>query len=168
MEPEPTPVEPTPVDPKPVDPTPVTPVDPTIDIDDPNTPLIGGAAWALLNLLSAVLTAVLALVLVLSKSHKDDDEDENEETQNTNVNSAEEDEEVAQLERKKIWKILSVITAAISIVLFFFTEDMSLPMVMIDKWTILMVVILVVNAVFFFLGRKWHEVEDEDEEVEAQ
>ena len=67
-----------------------------------------------------------------------------------------------------MWKVLSVLTALLSIVVFFLTEDMSLPMVIVDKWTIVMVIILVVNIVEFYFGRKWHEPEEDEEDEQAQ
>ena len=69
---------------------------------------------------------------------KRDDEDENEKE---NVN------------HKRGWKLFSIIPAIVSVIVFILTEDMTLPMVMTDKWTILMIVIALVQVVVCALSR---------------
>ena len=160
------PVEPEVIDP--VEPEVVDPVEPEPTpeiIVDPETPEAGDAAWALLNLLAAIATAAFSIILLISKSKKDQDEEEDEEE---TKQVQEDDEEQAKLNRKKTWKVLSVLTSVLAFVLFFLTEDMSLPMAIVDKWTIVMVVILVVNIVEFYFGRRWHDPKDDDEDTQEQ
>jgi uncharacterized membrane protein len=116
------------------------------DIDDPNTPEVSddttaingggvplfgkaGSNWALLNLILAVLGILLAAVAVVRSRRKDSEEDRY---------GNREDRRKA----RKTWVIVSIATALIGIILFILTENMSLNMAIMDKWTIF-------NAVLF-------------------
>ena len=72
------------------------------------------------------------------------------------------EEDPQQVSRSRIYKVISVITAIVSVIVFVLTEDMRQPMILVDRWTLLMVIFLLINVVTLFLGRKWHE-EDEEE-----
>ena len=61
-----------------------------------------------------------------------------------------------------------VLIAIVSVVFFLVTEDLSLPWTWTDQWTIWMVVIGLVQIVVFFVGRKWKNVDDDEDEEEAQ
>ena len=61
-------------------------------------------------------------------------------------------------------RLLSIIPAAGSIILFILTEDMSLPMQMVDKWTPVMAAILIVQAVITLLSKKKKKDGDDSEE----
>ena len=122
--------------------------------------------WALINLICAILTVLFGLLLLISKRHKseDDDEEDDETKQQTNND----DEEKEQEKKRGLFtRVLAVLIAIVSVVFFLVTEDLSLPWTWTDQWTIWMVVIGLVQIVVFFVGRKWKNVDDEDEE-EAQ
>lgn len=129
------------------------------EVQDEDTPLSKGPAgyWALLNLLLAIFTVVSSVVLLVLyfKGKKDDDEED-------------EDEEEKELKRKGIYRLLSIIPAVVSVVLFFLTENMSLPMILVDEWTLWMAVIAVVNVVLAILSKKkFDDADDEDNRVMA-
>ena len=134
------------------------------DVDDGKTPLAKIDVWALINLIAAIITVLLGLILLLSKRHKNDDEEDEEERQ-ARIERGEEKEQ----EQKRGWicKVLGVLVAIGSVVLFILTEDISLPMAMTDEWTIWMVIIAVVELVLLLVGRHWKDVDD-DEEEQAQ
>ena len=124
--------------------------------------------WALINLICAILTVLFGLLLLISKRHKDeDDEEEDDETkQQTTTN---EDEEQEQEKKRGLFtRVLAVLIAIVSVVFFLVTEDMSLAWTWTDQWTIWMVVIGLVQIVVFFVGRKWKNVDDDDEDEQAQ
>ena len=133
-------------------------------IEDESTPLAPRKGhWALVNLICALLTLVLAIFLLLAKHTKKEDEDSEKEEQ---IEATEEDEEVdEEAKRHRRWKVLGVVDALVAIVVFVLTENISLPMVLVDHWTILMVLFGLVGVVCFFFGRRWHE-EDEDDTTE--
>ena len=115
------------------------------------------------DLVGAVLCALAALFLIFAKHSKEDDD---EEDQNQTV-AMNEEEDPEQLKRKRIYKWISGLTAVISVIVFVLTENMRLPMVLVDKWTLLMVVFFLINAVTLYLGRRWHEDEDDEEQTQA-
>ena len=123
--------------------------------------------WALINLICAILTVLFGLLLLISKRHKsedDDEEDDDETKQQTN-----DDDESKEQEKKRglFTRVLAVLIAIVSVVFFLVTEDLSLPWTWTDQWTIWMVVIGLVQIVVFFVGRKWKNVDDDEDEEEA-
>ena len=109
-------------------------------IIEPNaTPEVAGKGhWALINLISAIGSVLFGILLLVSK-HEDDDETR---------------------KRNRMWKIVAVVDALAAIVVFALTENMKLSMVLVDKWTILMVLLIIVNIVSFAFGKKYHDEEE--------
>ena len=123
--------------------------------------------WALINLICAIVTVLFGLLLLISKRHKseDDDEEDDETKQQTNND----DEEKEQEKKRGLFtRVLAVLIAIVSVVFFLVTEDMSLAWTWTDQWTIWMVVIGLVQIVVFFVGRKWKNVDNDDDDEEAQ
>lgn len=132
---------------------PVTPEEPEarneddIVIDDDETPLATPKSWALLNLILAVFTAVVSAVLLAGRflGKKKDREDEDN-----------------RLKRKTLIRSLSLLPAAVSVVCFILTENITNPMVLVDKWTLWMAVFAVANVALAVLSKKsWQQVESE-------
>ena len=123
--------------------------------------------WALINLICAIVTVLFGLLLLISKRHKseDDDEEDDETKQQTNND----DEEKEQEKKRGLFtRVLAALIAIVSVVFFLVTEDLSLPWTWTDQWTIWMVVLGLVQIVVFFVGRKWKNVDDDEDEEEAQ
>ncbi len=124
--------------------------------------------WALINLICAILTVLFGLLLLISKRHKSEDDDE-EEDDETKQQTNEDDEDKEQEKKRGLFtRVLAVLIAIVSVVFFLVTEDLSLPWTWTDQWTIWMVVIGLVQIVVFFVGRKWKNVDDDEDEEEAQ
>ena len=123
---------------------------------------------ALINLICAILTVLFGLLLLISKRHKseDDDDEEDDETKQQTNNDDEENEQ--EKKRGLFTRVLAVLIAILSVVFFLVTEDLSLPWTWTDQWTIWMVVIGLVQIVVFFVGRKWKNVDNDDDDEEAQ
>ena len=77
---------------------------------------------------------------------------------------AEDEEEDDRSKKMLIAKIAGALAGIAAPIVFILTEDMSLPMVMIDKWTVLMLVILAVQIVAAIFNKKASELDDEEEE----
>ena len=123
--------------------------------------------WALINLICAILTVLFGLLLLISKRHKDEDDDEDDDETKQQTNN--DDEEKEQEKKRGLFtRVLAVLIAIVSVVFFLVTEDLSLPWTWIDQWTIWMVVIGLVQIVVFFVGRKWKNVDNDDDDEEAQ
>lgn len=132
--------------------TPATTTEPAT-IADPETPLAESAdgGWALVNLICAGLTAVGAAIAAFHRKEEDD----------------EEDEEDGRGRKMFAAKAAGILAAIASVATFLITEDMTLPMIMIDKWTALMAIMLGVQVVSAVLNKKASET-DEYEETETQ
>ena len=119
--------------------TPETGGDEEVVIEDDVTPEASGSkdSWALINLVATVLSVIMTIILLLSKHTTSDDE--------------------ASYTRNRTWKVVGAISAIASVVVFFLTENIGANMVLVDSWTILMVVFFLVNVVSLFMGRRLHE-----------
>ena len=113
----------------------------------------------MINLISAILTA-LGAVIALFRKKEDEDEDE----QNMYKEEDEDDNRGKKMLAAKIAGAVAGIAAPITFIL---TEDMSLPMAMVDKWTVLMVVMLAAQIIAAIFNKKASELDDEDEEAET-
>ena len=123
--------------------------------------------WALINLICAILTVLFGLLLLISKRHKDEDDDEEEDETKQQTNN--DDEENEQEKKRGLFtRVLAVLIAIVSVVFFLVTEALSLRWTWTDQWTIWMVVIGLVQIVVFFVGRKWKNVDNDDDDEEAQ
>ena len=122
--------------------------------------------WALINLICAIVTVLFGLLLLISKRHKSEDDEEDDETKQQTNN----DDESKEQEKKRgaFTRVLAVLIAILSVVFFLVTEDMSLRWTWTDQWTIWMVVIGFVQIVVFFVGRKWKNVDDDEDEQAQQ
>jgi len=107
-------------------------------INDEPAPKTDNPVWALLNLLCMLATALMSLIMLIRFFVK----------------------------RKGGARIASLIPAVGAIVAFILTEDMSAQMVMVDKWTIMMVIILAIQAGVAVLANM-KKNEDEEEASEA-
>ncbi|WP_419031487.1 hypothetical protein [Holdemanella porci] len=122
--------------------------------------------WALINLICAIVTVLFGLLLLISKRHKNKDDEEDETKDQTTTNEDEEKEQ--EKKRGAFTRVLAVLIAILSVVFFLVTEDLSLPWAWTDQWTIWMVVIGLVQIVVFFVGRKWKNVDDDEDEQAQQ
>ena len=133
--------------------------------NDPTPEAAGKAYWALINLICAAITVVLAIFALLSKHKKEEDAKEDEDTDAQTVMSTEEDEEDPEIsKRHRIWKVVGAVDAIVAVIVFFLTENMSLPMALTDKWTVLMVVFALISVVTTVLAKKWHKKDDDNAE----
>ncbi|MCL2451858.1 InlB B-repeat-containing protein [Candidatus Saccharibacteria bacterium] len=103
--------------------------------------------WALLNLLLAIGTVLASVVvLILYFTGRKDDEDE---------------QEKEEVKRHGVARVLSIVPAVAAVIAFILTEDWTLPMRWVDRWTLLMVLIAVVQIVVLIFARKKREGESE-------
>jgi len=163
------------------------PTPPTTVIKDEEVPLDQGTpAWALINLILAVIGIILAIVTVIRalRGNKNEEEDEDEYPElyyrdaHSNIypvalikqlaksEDDEQDEEDDKVRKtRRIWLIATIALAIIGIVFFFLTEDIRLPMILVDRWTIVNAIILLVEIVAMVLVfKKVDENVEEDEE----
>jgi hypothetical protein len=127
-------------------------------IDEPAPLAAPEGTWALMNLIAAALSTVGAGVALFRKKEDDDEEDETDP----------DDEDDNRGRNMAIAKGLGVAAAAASIAAFILTEDMSLPMAMTDKWTLLMAALFAGQVGTAVANKKASELEEEDDEEGAE
>ena len=124
--------------------------------------------WALINLICAIVTVLFGLLLLISKRHKDEDDEEEDDETKQQATTNEDEEQEQEKKRGLFTRVLAVLIAIVSVVFFLVTEDMSLAWTWTDQWTIWMVALGLVQIVVFFVGRKWKNVDNDDDDEEAQ
>lgn len=126
---------------------------PGTTLQDNDVPLFGAEGadvWALLNLISCIGGAALAIfagIMALVRRRKDE---------------AAADSRSRQKKVRPVWLVLTIILAVAGIIAFALTENMSNTMVWMDGWTPLMLVILAAGALCsIFTSHKKKEQKEE-------
>lgn len=130
----------------------------------------GFAAWALANLIFAIVGAVMAIVFTVIRSMRKNDEEQDEEERKQQEQRGQEDEQEKLRRRRGIgWIIGTVVLAVAGAVLFALTQDISLPMVWFDVWTIVHVILFVALLVLgnVAIRRKKIKPEEDDQQQSA-
>ena len=98
------------------------------------------------------------------------DEEEEETVRSANVSQDEEEEEEEEEDenKRKKSKFLGLIPAIASVIIFILTEDMRNPMRLTDRYTLLMVIVALLNFVLAFLTRNKKKDDDEEEDEDDQ
>ena len=153
-DPEPTP---TPVEPE-VEPTiehePVVEPEPTVEpveIPDKPTPEslpVSKGSWALFNLICSILTGISTILTALFFKRKEKKEDDNEND--------------VTIKNSYLKPLSSIVLSVATIWLFIITEDMRLPMVIFDKFSPIMFILLVIGLMIMLLKNK-KEKENQEE-----
>ncbi|MBR2753012.1 MAG: hypothetical protein IKE02_04745, partial [Lachnospiraceae bacterium] len=139
---------------------------PQATIDDGKAPKAEPETfWALINLLCAIATCLISvLLLAFYFIKRKADEDEQKENSNSRA-SFMDDQEEAKRHNKLGMRLLGLIPAIGSVVAFILTEDMSAKMQMVDKWTLMMVIILAIEVALAVFSKK---TTDDGEEEQGQ
>ena len=150
----------------PEEPQPAAPdAGPVEEIVDEETPLAMGGAWALVNLILTVLTVLGSILLLIGYIGKKQKEHEDE---NGNVIlNAEGEAETDDIKKKGGWRLASIIPAVAAVIAFILTENMRLPMVLVDKWTLLMVIIALVQLLVAYFSKKKTQEPEQPEQMVA-
>ena len=151
------------VEPAKVEPTPAPTAKPEKIKEEATPQAAVKGHWALINLIAAMLSVVLAVAALLAKHAKEEDEEEKDDQV---VESENQDDETVASKRHRTWKIVAVVDAIAAVVVFILTENLAHNMVLVDKWTVLMVLFGLISIVSTYFARKWHE-EDEDEDEQS-
>ncbi len=133
------------------------------DIPDEEVPLAAAPAWALVNLILSILTVLGSLLLLIGfigkKKEEVLDEDGNA------ILDAEGNSLMNQIHKHGGWRLGSLLPAILSVIVFILTEDMRNPMILVDRWTLLMVIIAVVQILVAFFSKKETEKPEEETAV---
>ena len=149
------------------------PVIPPTPIPPEQPPLAAPtAAWALVNLILSIVGILLALGLFIAyfmKHTKEEEHDGRRDQRKGHKGYDEHGEARAEAReearsKRMVWRIVTLVAGILAIILFFLTEDMTLPMGLVDYWTIAHVIIFILQIVFMVLATK-RKREEEEEDV---
>lgn len=148
------------------------------------SPPVDEGAWALANLILALLSAAVGLVLLIGmivKSNRDTKAEEEEQElpaaqQAAADAQAQTDEEEEEPKNKRsmagLWRLIAIAIGVLSPIVFLLTENMRLRMELVDRWTIWMVVISAMQAVVLlmmhFASRREEEEQQENQSPTQQ
>lgn len=122
---------------------------PTIITSAPTPKAEPKGSWALINLIATILSCICAAALLFVRKNKKDDEPT--------------DEEKKDMRGMVGTKLAAILIGIISAIIFIFTEDMTLPMVYTDKWTFLMILLLIVEMINIFIIRQQSKGEEDND-----
>ena len=95
-----------------------------------------------MNLICTVLTVLLSAALLADLAGKRSKEEENKQN------------------RKTFWRVMSLVPAALAVLVFLLTENLRNPMVLVDRWTLLMIILALVETLVAVFSRKTKENTD--------
>ena len=141
--------------------TEISSVPPTVTIEDSEAPLVESLKgievappeekWALLNLILALITFILGIIFLFVRQKKREDD----------YNEGAYKEDKKDMRR---FKLLALFIGIVSIVVFLFTEDITLEMQLIDKWTIIMLLFFIDQLFATFIIYKGAKGSKKDEQ----
>ena len=134
---------------------------PPEEIPDEPVPQAAGPAWALIILILSILTVLASLLLLVGYFGKKEEEAQDE---NGNpILDAEGNSLMNNIKKRGGWRLASLVPAILSVIAFLLTENMRNPMILVDRWTLLMVIIAVVQVLVMLLSKK--KTEDNTQEA---
>ncbi len=117
------------------------------------TPLFGGSAWAIVNLILAAATALASLWVFFGLIGRKKDVEDGVVTPETQ-------------KRQLIARILTLLPAVGGVVAFLLTENMNNPMTLTDRWTIYMAAIAFVQFLLVVIGTTKSRSKDKNRKQE--
>jgi uncharacterized repeat protein (TIGR02543 family) len=130
---------------------------PTFSLFGNDVPLFGSTAagsWAFINLFLMVIGLVGALLLILAAAHR--------KRRDREVWS---DETEEKQQKRGRFLLMSAVLAVAGLALFFLTEDMRTPVVLLDQWTILQAIFAVCTLIVGKQAAKG-KIDEEDDRKE--
>ena len=108
--------------------------------------------WALWNLICMIGSAAIGILLLILFLKGEKTEQTEQKTDAKPADASKQQEENRRCRRKV--RLAGLIPAAIAVILFFLTENISHTMAWTDKWTVWMIILLIAEAVIAFVSRK--------------
>jgi uncharacterized repeat protein (TIGR02543 family) len=153
------------------------PGSPIITILGTPIPLFGiqGASWSLFDLICTLIALIAALVMIVrvvihQRRKKEEKEELNEDGTPKRIKTREEEQEEQKEQRYTKIRIplavISALCAILSVILFILTQDMRLPMVFFDFWSIFFAVFVILGIITTILTFKRETLEKEEENDE--
>jgi Mg2+/citrate symporter len=106
--------------------------------------------WAFVNLVVNVVGLILAIVVVvcmLLRRKRKEQKCKQQRCVKDQTMEMYDEVETQQKQRRTLWLFVAVVMGIAGIIVFLLTEDMRNPMVMVDKWTIVNVILFIVEII---------------------
>jgi hypothetical protein len=116
-----------------------------------SVPLANIASWALLNLMLTIVTGLTMVALLATYFLRRKEEEEEKE---------EDSDSEKKINKHLIARLITIAATVIAIILFVVTQNMELPMILADKYTIWHVIIVAATVVLAFISKKNYEDEE--------
>ena len=112
--------------------------------------------WALVNLIEMIITVIISIILILRFLWMKRSEDEDDEEEKRNL--------------KLPIRLISILVAVIAFIFFVITENIFYPMIMVDKYTFIATIILIIQLCICVFARatKEEEEEEDDDEIDYE
>ena len=108
--------------------------------------------WALVNLIEMIITVIISVVLILRFLWMKWSEDEDDEEEKRNL--------------KLPMRLISILVAVIAFIFFVITENIFYPMIMVDKYTFIATIILIIQLCICIFARATKD--DDDDEIDYE
>lgn len=143
---------------------------PLLDLATGNVPLGGmnqRGAWSLLSLLLSAVALITAIYLIIS-GFKARNKRSTQEEAEMEATTQDEDEEEQRKNRYSVLRVLAIIIGILTPVVFLLLDDLTTPMVWINRWTPVVLAVFLIHAVTNVLQYLRNRKADELDEEEAQ
>ena len=112
-------------------------------------------SWALINFLLMILTALTCvMLLVLYIRNRREETSKQRLSYYDELSSRAQESYEEELRFKRMIHVLSIVPAVVAIVVFYLTEDIRLPMTYTDQWTVLMILIAMMQMGIVILSKR--------------
>ncbi|MDR0854178.1 MAG: InlB B-repeat-containing protein [Clostridiales Family XIII bacterium] len=132
------------------------------DLANGNVPLgnfLGKGAWSLLSLIMSMAAIIISILMVVWQIAKRRFEDNDIERYAGT--------EVVRKERNAfIARVLTIVFGILTPITFFVFDDLSLPMVWINKWTLFVGIVFIAHIVTFIVYKLRNKVDDDNEKID--
>ncbi|MDR0854348.1 MAG: hypothetical protein LBN34_08255, partial [Clostridiales Family XIII bacterium] len=123
----------------------------------------GRGAWSLLSLIMSLIAVLVSLLLILGaifrRIYRNEDEDKE-----AYADSDADDEDEKRKKVSKVLKVATIILGILTPIVWLILDDLTLPMVWINKWTLYVGIVFLVHIVFLIVYKARRHKEDSDDD----
>ena len=149
---------------------------PLVNLGGNLVPLTSTYSWSLVNLILTIVGALAAIVFLISYLFRRRQEEDETETAERLARIAlaqsegnlDYDEKPRNFQKRFIGRMLVAALAAVAIFVFILTQDMSLPMALIDKWSATHLLIFAGQVVCWIITSRKKRIKTEDSAADLE
>ncbi|GHU62028.1 hypothetical protein AGMMS49983_02780 [Clostridia bacterium] len=132
------------------------------DLANGNVPrgdFYGDNAWSLLSLILSLIAVITAVLLTIAAA--------TQRRRNGEIESYNGEEEEKRRRRGRMIRVLAIVAGVLTLIVWLILDDLTLPMVWVNKWTILVAIVFIVHLLLtvIYKVRKGQEKGYEEDET---